>query len=69
MQLKRALLLAAATLFGAILESVLFVRACGEFMVRRAPHFSESAQTNVRGGTMKINPNKMLFISCGGFVE
>lgn len=68
MRIRYALILAVAGLVALAIESYLFMHS---LLTKRTTHSSISAAgcTDPNSEEAKKNPNKLYFISCGGFLE
>ena len=59
-------LFVAALAFGLILSAYLFTH---ELVTTTLAHFAKADQCDDATQGEAVNPNKMLFISCGGFID
>ena len=67
---KRSFLLVLAAIFGVGLNSYLIVYAfCGDTWTHYFKSMIGNESKTDAEQSAKTNPNKMLFISCGGFLE
>ncbi len=73
MNAKRALIVTVAFIFALLLNAYLFVHMLWNASIHKlgktsvAHNECEDGSATEQG--KKVNPNKMLFISCGGFLE
>jgi hypothetical protein len=72
MAVRRYLLVVAAFVFALLLSAYLYMHSLWSASMQRWGKVSVSDECEDGTGaqqTSKINPNKMLFISCGGFLD
>jgi len=73
MSVRRSILIVAAFVFAALLSVYLFVQELWNHAVRDPGRLAaaDRCEPDASGAeqTQRVNPNKMLFISCGGFLD
>lgn len=68
MSLKRAMLYSTAVLFGLVVTAYVYTHALLQNLAHGAK-LSAADHCEDSSAAPKANPNKMLFISCGGFLD
>lgn len=73
MTIQRSILIITAFVFAAFLNAYLFVQSVWGHVTKHPGQLAmgDACESDSATGqhTQRVNPNKMLFISCGGFLD